>query len=257
MIEALLEATRDSFEPGHTGPGYAGWVDQTEAKHGNIGRLDLILESENDSTNRYKVAKQPDVIMLVYLLGQDGLRQQLARLGYPFSQDELHRTVDYYLDRTSDGSTLSRVVNASVLAGLDEARSWAVFREALIADLDDTQGGTTREGIHLGAMAGTVDMVARSFAGLQFDPQGISFTPRLPSRLGSVRFQFAYRGHRVDVHLSHKRLRVDLHPTQVSAIRFRVGTTRVSLGGGEFHEFPFVHLPTPPSTRHATTSASL
>src|SRR3546814_1865403 len=96
------------------------------------------------STNRYKLAKQPDVVMLVYLLGQDGLRQQLGHLGYPFSQDDLVRTVAYYLERTANGSTLSRVVNASVLAGLDESRSWSLFREALIADLDDHKGGTTR-----------------------------------------------------------------------------------------------------------------
>src|SRR3546814_8883528 len=125
--------------------------------------------------------------MLVYLLGQDGLRQQLGHLGYPFSQDDLVRTVAYYLERTANGSTLSRVVNASVLAGLDESRSWSLFREALIADLDDTQGGTTREGINLGAMAGTVDLIARSFAGLQFDSTQISFAPRLPTRLDDPR----------------------------------------------------------------------
>jgi len=88
---------------------WAGYLD----RYGNIGRLDLVLESENDSTNRYKLAKQPDVVTLVNLLGQDGLREQQARLGYPFSQDDLVRTVTYYLERTSNGFTLSRVVNAS------------------------------------------------------------------------------------------------------------------------------------------------
>ena len=207
-------------------------------RYGNIGRLDLILESENDSTNRYKLAKQPDVVMLVYLLGQDGLRQQLARLGYPFSQDDLVRTVAYYLERTSNGSTLSRVVNASVLAGLDESRSWSLFREALIADLDDTQGGTTREGIHLGAMAGTIDLIARSFVGLQLDPKQISFTPRLPPQLARVRFQFAFRGHRIDVDLDHEALRLHLLPGLANAIRFGIGAAQVSLAGGESHDFP-------------------
>src|SRR3546814_18765860 len=115
--------------------------------------------------------------MLVYLLGQDGLRQQLGHLGYPFSQDDLVRTVAYYLERTANGSTLSRVVNASVLAGLDESRSWSLLREALIADLDDTQGGTNREGIHIGAMAGTVDPITSTFAGLQSNPQHNSIAP--------------------------------------------------------------------------------
>ena len=212
-------------------------------RYGNIGRLDLILEAENDSTNRYKLAKQPDVMMLVYLLGQKGLRQQLARLGYPLSQVDLARTVTYYLERTSNGSTLSRVVSASVLAQLDESRSWSLFREALIADLDDTQGGTTREGIHLGAMAGTVDLVARSFAGLQFDSKRISFAPRLPARLLSVSFQFAYCGHRIDVDLNHDALRLHLLPSTALPIRFDLGAIQVSLGGDESHNFALVNIP--------------
>ncbi len=111
------------------------------ATYGNIGRLDLILEAEGDSTNRYKLAKQADVLMLVYLLGPDGLLETLDRLGYPTTPDALTRTVDYYLARTADGSTLSRVVHASVLARRDPTRAWRIFRDALAADLDDTQVG--------------------------------------------------------------------------------------------------------------------
>ncbi|MBN9151143.1 MAG: beta-phosphoglucomutase family hydrolase [Cryobacterium sp.] len=217
-------------------------------RYGNIGRLDLILEAENDATNRYKLAKQPDVVMLVYLLGQDELKQQLSRLGYSFSRDDLARTVNYYLERTSNGSTLSRVVNASVLAGLDEARSWSLFREALIADLDDTQGGTTREGIHLGAMTGTVDLIARSFAGLHVDSERISFTPRLPARLANLGFQFAYRGHRIDLRLDHQALQVQLLPSRARPIHFRMGTSQITLGGGESYDFPQSPNPSTPNT---------
>ncbi len=209
-------------------------------RYGDIGRLDLILEAENDTTNRYKVAKQPDVVMLLFLLGEEGLTGQLSRLGYSLTRDGLMRTVAYYLERTSDGSTLSRVVNASVVAGLDESRSWSLFREALIADLDDTQGGTTREGIHLGAMAGTVNLVSRSFAGFQIDSKKITFAPRLPPQLASVQFQFAYRGHLVTVHLDQRRLLLCVVPGPARPVRFGCGSTWVDLRGGESHEFPLV-----------------
>jgi trehalose/maltose hydrolase-like predicted phosphorylase len=36
------------------------------------------------------------------------------------------------------------------------------FEEALQSDLSDIQHGTTAEGIHLGAMAGTLDLVQRA-----------------------------------------------------------------------------------------------
>ena len=43
-------------------------------RHGNIRRLDRILEVEGDSPNRYKASKQADVLMLFYLLSADELR---------------------------------------------------------------------------------------------------------------------------------------------------------------------------------------
>ena len=52
------------------------------AKYGNIQRLDRVLEAEGDSTNRYKVSKQPDVLMLLYLLSRDELCGLLANMGY-------------------------------------------------------------------------------------------------------------------------------------------------------------------------------
>jgi len=39
-------------------------------KYGNIQRLDRLLEAEGDSTNRYKLAKQADVLMLLFLLSR-------------------------------------------------------------------------------------------------------------------------------------------------------------------------------------------
>ncbi|GAA1784386.1 glycosyl hydrolase family 65 protein [Agromyces lapidis] len=207
------------------------------ARYGNIGRLDLILEAEADSTNRYKAAKQPDVVMLVYLLGMDGLRGQLEHLGFRFTDEDVVRTVEYYSSRTSHGSTLSRVVHASVFAGLDADRGWELFREALIADLDDTQWGTTREGIHLGAMAGTIDIIMRSFAGLRVTEGELHFSPRLPARLRRAGFQFAYRGHRVDVQVTPGCVELSLQPSRAAALRVRVGEATAALKGGERHEF--------------------
>ncbi|WP_346958316.1 beta-phosphoglucomutase family hydrolase [uncultured Arthrobacter sp.] len=214
-------------------PGY-------RSKYGNIGRLDLILEAENDATNRYKLAKQADVLMLIYLLGPAGVTRQLHRLGYPFADRDLLRTVEYYLARTANGSTLSRVVHASVLARTDEFRAWQVFREALVADLDDTQGGTTREGIHLGAMSGTVDIIVRAFAGLQTESDALTFSPRLPARLGSAGFQIRYRGHRIDVSLNAQNLRIQLQPCSAAAVKIGVEGIYTQLAGGGVMDFPLL-----------------
>lgn len=202
-------------------------------RYGNIGRLDLILEAEGDSTNRYKLAKQADVLMLIYLLGPDGLTETLHRLGYPAEPDLVHENVDYYLARTAHGSTLSRVVHASVLARTDPARGWATFREALAADLDDTQGGTTREGIHLGAMAGTIDIITRSFAGTHVEDNTVAFDPQLPKGLRSAQFTVMYRGQRMGVVITPTQLEVTAHPSaNTPQIRVRTGAVNTAMPAG-------------------------
>jgi len=75
------------------------------ATYANIGRLDLILEAEGDSTDRYQLSKQSDVLMLFYLLPLGELRALFERLGYRLDADTLTRTVDFYLPRTAHGST--------------------------------------------------------------------------------------------------------------------------------------------------------
>lgn len=182
--------------------------DEYRQRYGNIGRLDLILEAEGDATNRYKLAKQADVLMLIYVLGEAGVMEALARLGYSITRDDLRRTVDYYLARTSHGSTLSRVVHASVLARMDPRDAWPLLQQALSADLDDTQGGTTEHGIHLGAMAGTIDIVTRAFAGITTVGDAVIVDPRLPAGLSAARFELQHRGQRLRVSLTHASTRV-------------------------------------------------
>lgn len=211
-------------------------------RYGNIGRLDLILEAEGDTTNRYQVSKQADVLMLVYLLGPGRLLTLLDRLGYPCTRETLDRTLDYYLRRTADGSTLSQVVHASVLARMRPEQAWSVFQQALVADLDDTQGGTTKTGIHLGAMAGTVDIVVRAFAGLRCHHGRMVFDPRLPQQLSAVRFGVHYRGQRIDICLDHHRLSLTSRPSaNTSVIDLDVAGTAATLVSGQVREFDLAH----------------
>ena len=179
--------------------------------------------------------------MLIYLLGPRQLLTQFDRLAYSVSGDALRRTVDYYLARTAHGSTLSRVVHASVLARLDPGRAWDLFRDALAADLDDTQGGTTAEGVHLGAMAGTIDIVTRAFAGLTFADDALVFHPQLPAGLRHVAFNVHHRGQVVYVSLDHSRIRLTAaEEATATDIQVRMGDQHLLLRGGGALEVPTV-----------------
>lgn len=208
------------------------------ARYGNIGRLDLILEAEGDTTNRYKLSKQADVLMLFYLLSADELAEVLARLGYHFDPATIPTTIDYYLARTSHGSTLSRVAHSWVLARRDRPRSWDLFLEALASDLDDTQGGTTAEGIHLGAMAGAVDLLQRAYTGLEPRDDTLYLNPRLPNDLPHLRLEIRYRGQHIDIEITHHEVTLRTRPCEDAPVRVIVGDRAITLPAGSTRTVP-------------------
>ena len=222
--------------------GYEGLVefdwDGYRRKYGNIGRLDLILEAEGDTTNRYKLSKQADTLMLFYLFSPNELGELLERLGYRLDVETIPRTAEYYLARTAHGSTLSRMVHSWVLLRTDPERSWSIFRDALDADLEDTQGGTTGEGIHLGAMAGTIDMVLRGWAGIQTRRDMLFFEPRVPAELRAARFDVFYRRQRLIVNLTAERLCLRVEQCASRPVAVTVEGVVAMLTPGESRQFP-------------------
>lgn len=177
-------------------------------KYDDIQRLDRILEAEGDSPNRYKASKQADVLMLFYLLSAEELKDLFQQLDYPFDEDFIPRNIHYYMERTSHGSTLSRIVHSWVLARSQRERAWELFSEALESDVADVQGGTTPEGIHLGAMAGTVDVVQRCYTGINVRDEVLWLNPCLPEELDEVKLRIRYRGHWMKLILTHDQLTV-------------------------------------------------
>jgi beta-phosphoglucomutase family hydrolase len=206
-------------------------------KYGNIMRLDLILEAEGDSPNRYKLSKQADVLMLFYLFSAEELGEIFAHLGYPFDPESIPRTINYYLQRTSHGSTLSGIVHAWVLARSRRQLSWPLFTEALRSDIDDIQGGTTREGIHLGAMAGTIDLLQRGFTGLELRGSELHFHPALPDELRRLSFGLRYRKHSLTIDITHAELTLTSDPSGAEAISIVVDGRSVSLRPGDHKSF--------------------
>lgn len=203
------------------------------SRYANIGRLDLILEAEGDSVRRYQVAKQPDVLMLFYLFSAEELREVLGRLGYRLSAETIHRTVAFYSARVTHGSSLSPIVHAWVASRSDRRASWRFFSEALDLDLHDSQGGTTREGIHLGAMAGTLDILTRCYAGLEVRTDALWLNPRLPRELGRLSFALQYREYRLRLAIDHHEVRIETTDGPTTPATVLVQGRPYELGPGE------------------------
>jgi trehalose/maltose hydrolase-like predicted phosphorylase len=110
-------------------------------------------------------------------------------------------------------------VHAWVFARSDRLRSTRYFAEAFQSDVTDIQQGTTAEGLHLGAMAGIVDMAQRVSTGIETTGDVLRFNPRLPEELNRLDMRIRYRGHSLDVHLTRDTLTVRSRDTGVPAIR--------------------------------------
>lgn len=176
--------------------------DHYRKKYDNIHRMDRILKAEGKSPDNYKVAKQADTLMTYYNLDSSEVDEMIRDLGYELPEDYLKKNLNYYLQRTSHGSTLSRVVHAR-LAGMtgDHELSWKLYLDALTSDYNDIQGGTTAEGIHAGVMAGTVLGAMHTFAGLDLQGDIVRINPRLPAHWRKISFNFTFKkvNYRIEV----------------------------------------------------------
>jgi HAD superfamily hydrolase (TIGR01509 family) len=249
-VDGAEEARWDSISRGLNVPFHDGVISQFAGyeqlepfdldtyrdRYGNIGRLDLILDAEGDTVRRYQVGKQADVLMLLYLLSAEELRTLFGRMGYALEPETIRRTVDYYARRVTHGSTLSSVVHSWVLSRADRRGSWRYLQEAFTSDVADTQGGTTREGVHLGAMAGTVDILERCYTGMEVRDETLWFDPLLPDELAGLRFNVLFRGCEIAVDVEGRRLRLEAADGRANSVTVMVSGTPVVLHPGRVTE---------------------
>ncbi|MFC9958651.1 glycoside hydrolase family 65 protein [Streptomyces nigra] len=242
-VERWQEVSRTLHLPFHDGviSQFEGYGDLAELdwqgyreRYGDIRRLDRILEAEGDTVNRYKASKQADVLMLGYLFSPSELGSLFRRLGHRLDEGVWRRTVEYYLHRTSHGSTLSGLVHGWVLARCRRSDAWAFVQEALQGDIADVQGGTTGEGIHLGAMAGTLDLVQRGLTGLETRDGALRLDPVPLPELSSYGFSLLYQGNwGVRLRLERGLLEIAVPSSDISPITIRLPDREVSIEPGD------------------------
>jgi trehalose/maltose hydrolase-like predicted phosphorylase len=184
-------------------------------------RADWVLEAQGDDVNAYQITKQADVLMLYHLLPGEELYAILRRLGYELSEEQLKCTAAYYTARTTHDSSLSRVVHAGVLARLDPAQSWRFFLQSLQPDMEPCNSSTSEEGLHLGAMAGSIDVIQRHYLGLGFELGAIKLDPAPPPELGPVKLAFEYRQDDFTLEWTGSLLKIVASPDNRASARVR------------------------------------
>ena len=137
-----------------------------------------------DGTAATQVLKQPDVLMLAYLLPE------------LFTADALARNYAYYDPRTDHehGSSLGPAISAVMACRAGQAEvGYQHFLRAARADLVDVRHNAS-DGIHGASAGGLWQAVVFGFAGLEVTADGWHTQPMLPSHWRRVEFRFEHRG---------------------------------------------------------------
>ncbi len=118
------------------------------------------------------------------------------------------KNINYYLNRTTNGSSLALTIHAWIEARLARGPSWELFSQALETDMVDARTGSTREGIHLAAMSGCIDILQRGYAGLEIRSDILILNPLLPKSIKRISFHIRYRKHWLDLEITQHNVRV-------------------------------------------------
>ncbi|MBE9510259.1 MAG: HAD-IA family hydrolase [Bacteroidetes bacterium] len=183
--------------------------DYYRKKYKDIHRLDRILKAEGKSPDDYKLSKQADLLMLYYNLDKEEVEGVVEEMGYKLPDNYFEANFDYYINRTTHGSTLSRLVHAYLANLINRKKlSMQLFQEALTSDYVDIQGGTTGEGIHCGVMAGTVYSVLNSYAGVNLRSDVVKICPKLPGSWDKIKFGFKFRDEQYQLVIGEKEIEI-------------------------------------------------
>ena len=135
-------------------------------------------------------------------------------------------------------------MHAWVLARARRGEAVEHFLRALESDVADIQGGTTAEGIHLAAMAGSIDLLQRCFAGLEIREDALRLTPYWPRALGTLEMTLRYREHDLCIRVSAESVRVASGPGVGQPIRVVVGDEATTVSHGDVAEVALAPHPT-------------
>ena len=143
---------------------------------------------------RYRVLKQPDLVLAQYLLSGR------------FTKAEKIRNFNFYEKYTTGDSSLSNCIMSIMAAETgDTKKAFDYFNKTVRMDIDDVNGNS-RDGIHTACMAGSWMSVVYGFAGFR-DYNGVySFDPKLPNGWNKLSFNLAIKGCIVNVTVTQNKV---------------------------------------------------
>lgn len=161
------------------------------------------------ATNQRQILKQPDVLMLLYLLGEgyaDGKGCSIERT--------LAANWNYYHKRTdrSYGSSLAPAIHSILASRMgDRHMAYEDFMQAALVDLENLRGNT-KEGIHGACAGGVWQAIVFGFAGVRLTPEGFVTQPQLPANWTRLKFKLQWQQEWYEFDLRPERIHSSFMP---------------------------------------------
>ncbi|GAB4280217.1 MAG: hypothetical protein Fur0025_08020 [Oscillatoriaceae cyanobacterium] len=149
-----------------------------------------------EGANKRQVLKQPDVLMLLYLLRSIGSRGGGQKLNW--DEKILAKNWDYYAPRTDHtyGSSLGPAIHGILACDLEQpAAAYEHFMRAAMVDLEDVRLNAA-DGIHAASAGGVWQATVFGFGGLKL-PDGESHPTakaHLPPGWTRLKYKVKWRG---------------------------------------------------------------
>ena len=172
------------------------------------------------SLNSAMLLKQPDVVMLTYLLPDE------------FTEEVKKANFEFYEARTMHKSSLSPAIHA--IMGIevgDMSSAHRYFARSAYVDLTNNQGNT-EDGIHIASAGGTWQSLVCGFGGFRVKQGRATFKPWLPEQWEELRFKIRWRGDRIKVSISHDAARFLLEAAPDRSETIEVNGRPLTLEGG-------------------------
>ena len=141
---------------------------------------------------RQQVTKQADVILLMFLLGNQ------------FTYEQKKANYEYYEPRTDHGSSLSPCMHSILAAEVgDKQAAYRYLKHAFMIDLYDFKGNTGK-GLHFAGMGGAWMGVVNGITGMRDYENMLLFNPQLPEEWDGYQYVLTIQNRKIKIVVNKK-----------------------------------------------------
>ena len=176
---------------------YEGFTDKREVDLLKYkGKVGAITQDYNwEEITQMQVLKQSDIIMLLYLLGDD------------FSQETKRLNWDYYEPKTLHDSSLSPSIHAIVALDIDDIeKGYEYFERSIRIDLGENLKSSW-DGLHAASLGGNWQAVVNGFGGVRITNKGrLRINPHLPEKWKRLKFKIKWQNEEYCVDITRNKI---------------------------------------------------